>query len=172
MSRLFVNPESASELHRLGLRAFADFFALAQGEIIGGHRTRNVARVEIGPLRGFLKREYRTPLKDYFESWWAGWGFVSKSLREARTLQALRASGIECPKVLAAGEEVGEQGKLGLVGRADECGVIIADRHVLDAAIAGLGRDGINRRDHVAAGDGEALPALHAETCDDDSHHS
>lgn len=108
MPRLFLNPDASRCLEPLGLRTFADFFGLDQGEVISGHRTRNVARVQLGSVRGFLKREYHTPLKDYFESWWAGFGFVSKSVREARALQSLQSSGIHCPTPLAAGEEQGQ----------------------------------------------------------------
>ena len=54
MTGLFMQPDCAELLFRQGLRSFGDFFRFAEGEVIGGHHARNVARVNIAGLRGFL----------------------------------------------------------------------------------------------------------------------
>ena len=108
MTGLFMQPGCAEQLFRQGLRNFGGFFRYADGEVIGGHRERNVARVNIGGLRGYLKREYFVPWKDYVHSWWAGFSFVSQSQREWQILKALQARGIPCPEPLAVGAQAGK----------------------------------------------------------------
>jgi tRNA A-37 threonylcarbamoyl transferase component Bud32 len=77
--------------------------------IISGHPDRNVARVRIGSqsryLKAFLKREHRVPWKERLVNAWNGYGYVSKSQREAIILRALRTAGIRCPDWLANGED-------------------------------------------------------------------
>jgi tRNA A-37 threonylcarbamoyl transferase component Bud32 len=107
MTAVQTAPGLAADLHRQGLRTFRDYFDRAGGRVVGGHPARNVAYVELGRLAGFLKREFRTPWKDYLASWWAGFGFVSKSRREWRILRALQRCGIGCPQPVAVGEEGG-----------------------------------------------------------------
>src|SRR5262249_54528610 len=48
------------------------------------------------------------PWKDYLHSWWAGFGFVPKSLREWQVLRGLQARGIPCPEPLAVGAKDGK----------------------------------------------------------------
>ena len=91
-------------------RGFEDPRALLDlsGEIVGGHPDRHVVRVVLGTGRGrvvaYLKREHRVPVRDRIANACAGFGFVSKSVREARTLEQLRAAGVPVPRVLAYGE--------------------------------------------------------------------
>jgi tRNA A-37 threonylcarbamoyl transferase component Bud32 len=76
--------------------------------IISGHPDRNVARVTVGGPAGitaYLKREHRVHWRDRLGSAWAGFGLVSKSLREARTLAALSGAGVARPEWIAAGED-------------------------------------------------------------------
>src|SRR5262245_28634748 len=105
-------------LRDVGLRRAGDFVRLS-GEIISGHVDRNVAIVELGPstnrIRAYLKREHRLTWRDRLLSAWAGFGLVSKSVREARTLQLAASAGIDVPEVLAAGED--EQGRAFLLVR-------------------------------------------------------
>jgi tRNA A-37 threonylcarbamoyl transferase component Bud32 len=108
MAGLFMQPNCAELLFRRGLRNFGDFFRVASDEVSGGHSERNVAHVEIDGLSGFLKREYFIHLKDCFHSWWAGFGFVSKSEREWLVLRALRAREVPCPEPLAMGAQAGK----------------------------------------------------------------
>ncbi len=107
MELLHMHPDYVLQLRSHGLRCFSDFFHYAGGEVIGGHRNRDVVRVTLGGLTAYLKREYRRPWRDYLASWWAGFGFVSKSRREWRILRALAVMGIGCPEAIAVGEEPG-----------------------------------------------------------------
>jgi tRNA A-37 threonylcarbamoyl transferase component Bud32 len=94
----------------LARQGFKDARALLDlpGEIVGGHPDRHVVRVVLdtgrGRLVGYLKREHRVSLRDRVANACAGFGFVSKSLREAQTLGQLRAAGVPVPRVLAYGE--------------------------------------------------------------------
>src|SRR5262249_10988813 len=54
-------------------------------------------------------------------------------------------------------------------GRADERGVKRVEGNIGDVAELRVAADGIDRGDHIGAGDGLPLPALNAEPRDDDS---
>jgi tRNA A-37 threonylcarbamoyl transferase component Bud32 len=77
--------------------------------IISGHPDRNVARVLIGAGRqavaAILKREHRVPWKERLTNAREGFGFVSKSQREATILRAVHEAKFHCPDWLAAGED-------------------------------------------------------------------
>src|SRR5262245_21907150 len=94
----------------LARRGFADPRTLLDlpGEIAGGHPNRHIVRVVLGSGRGrmvaYLKREHRVPIGERIANACAGYGFVSKSVREARNLEQLRAAGLVVPRVLAYGE--------------------------------------------------------------------
>jgi tRNA A-37 threonylcarbamoyl transferase component Bud32 len=94
----------------LARRALTDPRALLDlpGEIVGGHPDRHVVRVVLGTGRGrivaYLKREHRVPIRERVANACAGFGLVSNSVREARTLEQLRAAGVAAPRVLAYGE--------------------------------------------------------------------
>lgn len=108
MAVLEINSRYRDLLEQVGLTSLAQVLALP-AVIVSGHPDRNVARVRIGDgltvVPAFLKREHRVRRRDRLASAWAGFGFVSKSLREARTLQALRQAGVGCPDWIAAGED-------------------------------------------------------------------
>jgi tRNA A-37 threonylcarbamoyl transferase component Bud32 len=106
MAVLMVNPRYRDLLARHGLTAAGRLLALP-GAIVSGHPDRNVARVAVGGVGAYLKREHRVRRRDRLGSAWAGFGLVSKSVREARTLAALRRAGVGCPEWVAAGEEGG-----------------------------------------------------------------
>ncbi len=108
MGVLQMNPHWRPHLEGQGLDCFPAFFNHAEGQIVGGHRTRDVSLVDLGGLRAYLKRQYRIAWKEYVESWWAGFGFVSKSGREWQVLHTLRRHGIDCPQPLAYGEHRGQ----------------------------------------------------------------
>lgn len=97
-------------LCRLGLRAADDFLRL-QGVILGGHPDRHVMQVSLGthanPIRAFLKKEHRVLWKHRLANWLSGFGWVSKSAREAQMLLSAAAAGIGCPQVMAHGESRG-----------------------------------------------------------------
>ncbi len=116
---LVLHPRYRGLLRRLGLSEFDHFLSLP-GVIISGHPDRNVSVVSLGPdsLQAYLKREHVVPWKCRLVNALAGFGFVSRSLREAQTLQALQREGIGCPEWLAAGEN--ERGQAFLLLRAAE----------------------------------------------------
>src|SRR5438128_12125803 len=105
---LEINPRYRPLLDRLGLREVDDFLRL-QAVIVCGHRHRHTAHLTLGAgetaVRAFLKREQATYWRDYVSSLWAGLGWVSRSSREGRMLQALQAAGFPCPEFIAAGED-------------------------------------------------------------------
>jgi tRNA A-37 threonylcarbamoyl transferase component Bud32 len=115
MSFVEINPAYRDLLLGLGLdgaRAFTDLSAL----IVSGHPGRNVARVTLGTVTGYLKREHAVTWKERLANAWAGFGRVSRSEREARTLQALHQSGLPCSEWLACGED--DRGRAFLLLRA------------------------------------------------------
>jgi heptose I phosphotransferase len=90
----------------------AEHFLDLPGEtphIVSGHPDRHVVRIpfETGPQRwiAFLKREHRVRWRTRLGNALAGFGFLSRSLREARMLQVLQREGIPGPEWLAAGED-------------------------------------------------------------------
>jgi heptose I phosphotransferase len=108
-------------LRRLGLTRAEHFLALP-GTIISGHPDRNVQCLTLksggGRLALYLKREHRVGFRARFMNALAGFGFVSRSLREACVLDALRREGVGCPEWVAAGED--DRGRAFLLLRAVE----------------------------------------------------
>ncbi|MFO0969871.1 MAG: lipopolysaccharide kinase InaA family protein [Gemmataceae bacterium] len=112
MSWTWIDPEYEEDLRSLGLEHAGDFLAL-QGVILCGHPDRHVRRVELiresgAPIVAYLKKEHRVRFRDRLAGVWAGCGWVSKSVREGKVLQAARTAGIGCPRVLAYGEDAGQ----------------------------------------------------------------
>jgi tRNA A-37 threonylcarbamoyl transferase component Bud32 len=106
---LMVNPKHAGLLREAGLTSVEDFLELPE-TIVSGHPNRQVSRVTLGRLGGgpgavpaFLKKEHRVPWKERLANAWAGFGPVSKSLREALTLRDLPPA-VSAPEWVAAGE--------------------------------------------------------------------
>jgi heptose I phosphotransferase len=117
---LAVQPQYHGLLRRLGLTDAERFLALP-AVIVSGHPDRNVSVVTLGEggcLRAYLKREHRVPWTCRLANALAGFGFVSRSLREAHSLQALRHEGIACPEWMAVGED--GRGRAFLLVRAAE----------------------------------------------------
>jgi tRNA A-37 threonylcarbamoyl transferase component Bud32 len=108
MAFVEINPRHRDLLQRCQLCSASGFLALP-GLVISGHPERHVVRVTLGhgpgAVAAFLKREHRLPWKDRVINAGAGFGFASKSCREARILQALEPLGIGCPEWLAVGED-------------------------------------------------------------------
>jgi tRNA A-37 threonylcarbamoyl transferase component Bud32 len=108
MAFVELHPERRSWLTGLGLDTAEQFLALP-GLIVSGHSDRHVARVTLGHGRqaicAYLKREHLVRWHDRIVSYFDGWGWSSRCLREQRTLQAVAAAGIECPQWLAVGED-------------------------------------------------------------------
>lgn len=108
MAFVDINPGYREFLERHGLVGVDDFLALS-GVVICGHPDRHVAQVTLGSgpsaVEAFLKREHRVRWRDRWANAWAGFGYVSKSYREAVLLRAVRQAGIGCPEVIACGED-------------------------------------------------------------------
>lgn len=108
MAFVETNPRYRSLLQQHRLSEPEEFLALP-GLIVSGHPERNVARVVLGDgpdaVGAFLKREHRVRRRDRLASAWAGFGFASRSVREALTLQAVHRAGVGCPAWLAVGED-------------------------------------------------------------------
>ncbi len=108
MAFLEINPKHEACLRRLGLGAAEDFLRLPS-VVISGHPDRHVAQVTLGQgpdaVAAFLKREHRVSWKDRLANACAGFGFVSKSVREGLLLQLLARAGVGCPEWLAFGED-------------------------------------------------------------------
>src|SRR6266511_1255395 len=102
-----VNPAYAAMLRRADLTRPEDFLRLRE-EIVSGHPGRQVSRIVLGAgsdtVPAFLKREFRVPWTERLRNWWQGFGVSSKSWREARTLQMLRAEIDLCPEWIVAAE--------------------------------------------------------------------
>ncbi|MCI0381076.1 MAG: lipopolysaccharide kinase InaA family protein [Gemmataceae bacterium] len=119
MAFVCVQPECQDWLRGLGL-VHADDFLRLDGVILSGHPDRHVLQVQFDRLFTFrarsepaeyttviLKKEHRIRLRDRSTNAWHGFGWVSKSTREAILLNALTAAGITCPRVLAHGASGG-----------------------------------------------------------------
>jgi heptose I phosphotransferase len=111
-------------LRCLGLTEAEQFLALT-GTVVSGHAGRDVMRLTLGEgpdaLAVYLKREHRVPWPVRLKSFFAGFGLVSRSIREARTLQALQREGLAAPEWLATGED--GRGRAFLMVRAVSAGM-------------------------------------------------
>jgi hypothetical protein len=114
-----IDPRWRRRFERRGMTAACDFLNL-RGDVIGGHADRHVVRVVFG--RGlsrtvcYLKREHRVPWRERLRNWLAGFGWSSKSEREAQTLRELHRAGLGVPRWLACGED--DEGRAFLLLRA------------------------------------------------------
>jgi heptose I phosphotransferase len=80
-----------------------------EGMVVSGHSGRDVSRLILGSgpnaVTVYLKREWRVPWTVRLESFFTGFGLASRSLREARTLQALQRELLPAPEWMAVGED-------------------------------------------------------------------
>lgn len=122
---IVVNPLYAALLQSAGLTNARGFLELRE-EIISGHRDRQVSRVQIGDAAAYLKREHRVPFKERLQNWWHGFGFCSKSWREATILHYLKSRFAGSPEWMAVGEL--ESGESFLLVRAAPAAVPLTER--------------------------------------------
>jgi len=73
--------------------------------VVCGHPERHVVRVELAGNVFYLKRQHRVGWRERFKQWRAGFGWSSRSEREARMLRELDAAGFPSPKWVAYGED-------------------------------------------------------------------
>ena len=103
-----THPRYRSWLARCGVVS-ADTALSLPGEVVSGHVDRHVVRVELhsgSAVRvAFLKREHVVGRKVRLRNKRAGYGWVSRSEREAKTLASLEAAGLPGPQWLAYGED-------------------------------------------------------------------
>jgi tRNA A-37 threonylcarbamoyl transferase component Bud32 len=108
---LEISPRYRSFFRQLGVTQVADFLTLPgqTPHIVSGHPDRNVSRITFAAdgeqWNAFLKREHHVRWRTRVANALAGFGLLSRSLREARTLQALAREGLPGPEWLAAGED-------------------------------------------------------------------
>ncbi len=108
MAFVEINPKYRDMLARAGLASASDFLACA-GESVCVRPERRVDRVMLSDnLVGYLKKETRILLRERLTSWWGGYGWSSKSVREGIVLGELGREKIGCPTVLALGEDAGQ----------------------------------------------------------------
>ncbi|HLJ91802.1 MAG TPA: lipopolysaccharide kinase InaA family protein [Gemmataceae bacterium] len=156
MEFLNVNPRYQNCLQQQGLdtpAAFLDMPAI----IICGHPDRNVARVGLGSgpaeVTAFLKCEHRVAWKDRLLNALAGFGFVSKSSREAAVLRSLQPAGIGCPDWIAVGED--REGRAFLLVRE------VTETMELRSFLHQQRQAPATERRRIARNLGEALAKLH-----------
>jgi tRNA A-37 threonylcarbamoyl transferase component Bud32 len=105
---LMIPPHRRGLFRRLGKITPGDFLTLT-GPVVSGHPGRDVLRITLGEgseaVPALLKREKRIGWGVRLANALAGFGFASRSLREALALEAARREGIPCPEWLAAGED-------------------------------------------------------------------
>lgn len=108
MAFVEINPRYQVQLRELGLTRAEHFLELS-GVIASGHPDRYAARVTLSDgcraMAVFLKRQHRNCWGDRLANALAGFGFVSRSYREAILLGELRKAGVGCPEFIAAGED-------------------------------------------------------------------
>lgn len=104
MRGISVEPKAA-ELLPWGESARFDAVVNLPAVLVGCHPGRYVACVTLSTGdRAYLKRELHVTWRERLRNWWCGFGFVSRSVREAKLLASLRRAGIAGPDVLAAAE--------------------------------------------------------------------
>ncbi len=102
-----IHPNDVDWLSDIGLRTGRDFLNWP-GVVVNGHVDRNVSRVQLGDVVGYLKVEHRIRLRDRLRSVADGFGYGCKSRREAIVIARLQINNLPAPNWLAAGEVDGK----------------------------------------------------------------
>jgi len=103
-ARLFLEAPYSTVLEQAGLVCFHHFFRMPGQELASVHTAREAQRVCIGDRCAYLKREWRITWRDRVQSWWYGYGPVSRSVREHLVLKDLVRHGFCVPPPMASGE--------------------------------------------------------------------
>ncbi len=105
---LVVHPRYRGWLSRCGFSTPIAILDLP-GEIISGHPDRHVVRVSIrsgtGSRTVYLKREHHTGIRVRWKNARSGFGWVSRSEREGKTLEMLESRGLSAPQWIAYGAD-------------------------------------------------------------------
>ena len=101
-----VHPAFAEQIAALGIDSAAGFLGLP-GEVVSGHPDRHVVRIVLPGMgnAAYLKRQHMVSWREKLRNALAGFGWTSRSVREARVLQRLAADGLRCPRWMAFGED-------------------------------------------------------------------
>jgi heptose I phosphotransferase len=103
-----VSPVDRAWLRGLGLTDVEHFLGL-DCLIVSGHPGRQVGRLVLGVgserRTVYLKREQGVRWTTRLANFLSGFGWVSRSLREAQVLELLQRDGLPGPRCLAAGED-------------------------------------------------------------------
>ena len=103
-----THPRYRAWLRKCGLESASEILAL-RGEVVCGHADRHVVKVElhsgVSTRYAYLKREHVVGRQARFRNWLAGFGYIPRAEREARTLQKLEELGLPGPQWLAYGED-------------------------------------------------------------------
>jgi heptose I phosphotransferase len=103
-----VSATDRAWLRKLGLTEAEQFLAL-DCLIVSGHPGRQVGRLVLGKGSNqrtvYLKREQGVRWTTRLANLLSGFGWVSRSLREAKMLKTLQRDGLPGPRCLAAGED-------------------------------------------------------------------
>jgi tRNA A-37 threonylcarbamoyl transferase component Bud32 len=98
------HPTRGEVLRSRGLLTAGQLLELP-GEVVSGHADRHVVRVAVSGVAYYLKRQHRVGWRERFRQAVAGFGWVSRSEREARLLARLESAGFACPNWVACGED-------------------------------------------------------------------
>jgi tRNA A-37 threonylcarbamoyl transferase component Bud32 len=146
------HPRFREMLAARGLLTAESVLALS-GEIVSGHPDRHVLRVEWPAFSGFLKRQHRLGRFERLKHRLAGFGWSSRSFREARLLRELEREGLPCPQWVAVGED-GDGRAFLLVEELQRC--VELRRLLRDTAMSQ------SDRVRLAEKSGQAIAELHA----------
>jgi heptose I phosphotransferase len=108
---LEISPRYRSFFRQLGVTEAAHFLSLPgeRPRVVSGHPDRNVTRITFArdgeQWHAFLKREHRVTWRTRLGNALAGFGLLSRCLREARILQTFQREGLPGPEWLAVGED-------------------------------------------------------------------
>jgi tRNA A-37 threonylcarbamoyl transferase component Bud32 len=101
---MVVHPRYRQWLSRCGLTT-AEAILNLPGEVVSGHPNRHVVQVKINTRTLYLKREHAVGWRVRLRNWLDDFGPISRSEREAKTLQQLEAKGLPAPHWIAYGSD-------------------------------------------------------------------
>lgn len=137
-----------------GRLLIAEALLALPGEIVSGHPDRHVARVALpGGGIGFLKRQHRHGRLEKLKQKRAGFGWVSRCVREAKLLKQLEREGLPGPQWIAFGED-GDGRSFLLVEELS--GTHELRQHLSDTALS------LEERARLAEAIGRSVAELHA----------